>query len=110
MFLPSSYRITLAADEAFLFEIAVIATRTDSDGETNAWRFSGGIDRYASESPDTQLVSGSYTTDMAHLEQIGWSVVPSADTTNNSLKITVYGAASKTIRWVARVKLVKVKG
>jgi hypothetical protein len=110
MFLPSSYRITLAADDAFLFEVAVIATRTDSNGETNIWRLSGGIDRYVSESPDTQLVGGTYVTDSSTLEEAAWTAVPTADTTNNSLKITVTGAASKTIRWVARVKLVKVKG
>ena len=36
-----------------------------------------------------------------------WSVAASADATNNSLKITCTGEASKTILWQTKVSLIR---
>ena len=47
------------------------------------------------------LSSGSGTS--------GWGVAFAADTTNGGLKITVTGASSKTIRWVARILSTEVQ-
>ena len=64
-----------------------------------AWEFKGCIRREANASTTT-LVSSTIDEFSA---PTGWSIALSADTTNGGLAVTVTGAASTNIRWVATV-------
>lgn len=104
----SALRIVLPNDSSYIFEISVIARRTDADNESAAYKFTGCIDRNANAA-STALV-GSVTKTVIAEDTAAWDVNVTADTTNGALIITVTGEAAKTIRWVAQSILTQVTG
>jgi hypothetical protein len=104
----SSQRITLQNDSTYYFKIKIAARRSDADNESAAYELSGCIDRNANAA-STALV-GTVTKTVLAEDTSAWDVSATADTTNGSLKITVTGGSSKTIRWVAWIELVQVTG
>lgn len=102
----SNQRMSIPTDTSWSFLIQVIARRTDADNETNTYLRFGAIDNNAG----TTALAGTVQSLSTVEEQAAWDVTITADDTNDSLKISVTGAASKTIRWVAFVTLVQVTG
>jgi hypothetical protein len=102
----SGNRLIIPEKTSCLFRIDILARRQDADDVTAAWDLSLCIDR------NTGVAStnfcGAPFLQTIHRDDITWTVVPSADTSNGSLKILVTGAAATTINWVARVVMTEV--
>ena len=107
MFLGQTVRrMTVASDSTWMFEIKIVARRTDVDGESAAYIYQGCIDNNAG----TTAIVGSVIETIVAEDTAAWSVSVTADDTNDALIITVTGENSKTIRWVAFVRTVETTG
>lgn len=96
-------QIALPINSAYFFKGEVIAGVTAA-GDTKGWSIEGVIKR-ATTAASTALVGTPTVTSLyADAGAATWSVAVAADTTNAALKITVTGAASTTIRWVAQIR------
>jgi len=93
-------QVILPNNSAYFFSGTCVARESASDGtDMGAWEFKGCIRREANAGTTT-LVSSTIDEFSA---PTGWSIALSADTTNGGLAVTVTGAASTNIRWVATV-------
>lgn len=99
-------RLTLANDTTFTFEVVVTARRSDANDESAGYILTGVIDRNAAA--NTTALVGSVTKTVLGEDTAAWDVDATADTTNGALKISVTGENSKTIGWVACVRIVQV--
>lgn len=102
----ASARATIASDTTWLFEIFVVARRTDADNESAGYKFQGVIDNNAGT---TALVGVVIKTVVAE-DTAAWDVTVEADDTNDALVVKVTGETAKTINWVARIELTEVTG
>lgn len=100
-------RMTIPTDTTWAFSIYIVARRTDADNESAGWEVKGVIDRNVNT---TALVGTVATTTLGDDSSGAWTVSVNADDTNEALRIQVTGQNSKTIRWVASVRLVQVTG
>jgi hypothetical protein len=103
----TSNQVILPNNSAYTFKGTLIANVTGG-GDTSSWEFRGAIKRGAGVGT-TALVG------TPRIDNIGydtgatlWTFTLTADTTNGGLAITVTGAASTTIRWVAKVETTEV--
>jgi hypothetical protein len=101
----SSQRLILPNNSAWTFNIRVVGRRTDATGTWAMYTFEGGITRDASAAT-TNLRASSRTIIDESAGALNCTIA--ADTTNGSLNITVTGAASQTIRWVATAEITQV--
>jgi len=92
--------IDIPSDTTYLFEAHVVARRTGTS-EAAAYRLEGVIENEGG----TTAIVGSVSQTIIHEDDTTWNATATADDTNDRLNIDVTGAASKTIRWVARVEL-----
>ena len=100
-------RMVLPNNSAWTAIVKIVARRTDGTGVIGSWTFQTLIYRDATAATTTMV--GTSKTTIARVGLVaGNDPVLSADTTNGSLKITVVGNNSQTIRWVASVELVQV--
>lgn len=106
--LGTSVQLVLPNDTTWVFDILIVARRTDADNESAGYRMIGVIDRNATAA-STALV-GSVTTTTIGEDTAAWNVAATADTTNGALKITGTGAAATAVQWVAYVRLVQTTG
>jgi hypothetical protein len=97
---------TIASDTTWMFEIHVVARRTDADNESAAYQFIGCIDNNAG----TTALVGSITKTVVAEDTAGWDCNVTADNTNDALIITATGENAKTIQWVAYIQLVETTG
>lgn len=104
----STNRVVLPNDSTYVFDILVVARRTDVDNESAGYRFTGVIDRNATAG--STAIVGTVTKTVLAEDSAAWDVTVDADTTNGSLRVQVNGEAAKTIRWVAIVNTVEVVG
>lgn len=102
----TSGRLVIPTDSAWCFEALIVARRTDADGESAGYRISGVIDNNAG----TVALVGTVAVGTIGEDTSAWDVTAVADNTNKALVINVTGENSKTIRWVAHVRLVQVTG
>lgn len=103
-----TFRLTLANDSTWKFQVLVVARRTDVNDESASFTLDGCIDRNASAA--TTALVGTVTLSNVIKDSPAWDVTVNADTTNGALRILVTGEAGKTIRWVAFVKTIEVIG
>lgn len=108
MLINGGTRLALSNDSTWMFHVQVVARRTDVDGESASYKFEGCIDRNANAA-STALVGTVLSTILAE-DSTAWDVTVDADTTNGSLRLRVTGEAAKSIRWVAFVRTVEVRG
>ena len=93
-------QVILPNNSAYFFSGTCVARESAASGtDMGAWEFKGCIRREANAGTTT-LVSSTIDEFSA---PTGWSIALSADTTNGGLAVTVTGAASTNIRWVATV-------
>ncbi len=102
----SSARLVLPNNSAYMFEADVVCRRTDSTGTVGAWKLTGLIFRDATAG--TTAISGQTSTTTLAKSNAGLAVTATADTTNGSLKITVTGVTSQTIRWSIYIRTQEV--
>ena len=101
----SSGYLELPNNSAFAFSAMVVARQKASQGNKSAaWKVEGLIRREGNFTTTTLVNSAITVLDNTP----GWSVAVSADTSNGGLLITVTGAASTNIRWVATVQTSEV--
>lgn len=98
-------RLVMADNTTWMFEVTIVARRTDVAGENAAYRFDGAIARDVGAA-STTVVNVAET--VIAEDTPAWSVTVDADVTNGSLRVQVTGELAKTIRWVAFVKTVEV--
>lgn len=96
---------TLVADNAAMFNLAVVARRQGTD-EVAAWTFRGAATR--PNGGNARIVGTVATETFADAAAAAWAVTVTADTTNQFLKVTVTGEAAKTIGWVATLVVTEV--
>jgi hypothetical protein len=100
----ASNQCALQNNNAMSFTIEVVARNT-STGMTGRWEAKGLIKRGANASA-TALV-GTPTVTLTNGDSEAWivagAIAITADTTNGALAITVTGAASTTIHWLAKI-------
>ena len=98
----STNQVILPNNSAYSFSGEVIAGVTAA-GNTARWTINGAIKRGANAA-STAMV-GTPTVTMTHNDAgaAAWTVAVTADTTNGGIAVTVTGAASTTIRWVAKI-------
>jgi hypothetical protein len=99
-------QLVLLDNSAHHFRVSVIARQNGTQGTTTAaYEFTGAIRRGANAASTTLLASSKT---VLYEGVAGWDCVLSADTTNGALAVTVTGAASTNIRWVAKVESTEI--
>lgn len=96
-------QVTLPNNSAYSFSGEVIAGITNG-GNSARWTINGAIKR-GSNAASTVMI-GTPTVTMTHFDvgAAAWVVAVTADVTNGAIAVTVTGAASTTIRWVAKIE------
>jgi hypothetical protein len=93
-------QVILPNNSAYAFHGTIVARQQASGGTASAaWKVEGLIRREGSAG--TTVLVNSATTVLDNTPS--WGMALSADTTNGGLAITVTGAASTNIRWVATI-------
>lgn len=93
-------QLLLPNNSAYAFHGTIVARQQAADGTAcAAWKVEGLIRREANAG--TTVLVNSATTVLDNTPN--WGMALSADTTNGGLSITVTGAASTDIRWVATI-------
>ena len=93
-------QVILPNNSAYAFHGTIVARQQAADGTAcAAWKIEGLIRREGSAG--TTVLVNSATTVLDNTPN--WGMALSADTTNGGLAITVTGAASTDIRWVATI-------
>lgn len=101
-------QIVLPNTSAFKFHGDVVAR--DSSGNAASWAIKGLIKRGANAAATALVGTPTVSQDFADAGASSWVVAISADTTNGALAVTVTGAASTSIKWVADIETVEVVG
>lgn len=99
--------IAVANDTTIGFDILVVARRTDADNESASWIITGCIDNNAG---NTAFVGTPTVTALGDDSAGTWTIAVQANNTDDRLEIVGTGQNSKTIRWVAHARCVKVTG
>jgi len=98
----SSNQVYLQSNSAYYFAGSVIAGVTGG-GNTKAWTFEGAIKKGAANS--IALVgTPTVTSSFADAGASTWSIALTANTTTDTLTVTVTGQAATTIRWVCKIE------
>ena len=99
--LSDGSRINIAEGTTAMFKATVVAT---SGTDKTAFTVRGVVDRNASE---FSIIGTNIVETISDSEQ-GWEANLTADTVNNSLKITVTGGESTTIDWTVFLEISEV--
>jgi hypothetical protein len=100
-------QIILPNNSAYYFKGSVIANVTGAANGAS-WSFEGAIMRGANAASTVLMGTPAINRVAATAGATAWLIALTADTTNGGLAVTVTGAASTTIRWVASVNTVEV--
>jgi hypothetical protein len=100
-------QVILPNNAAYHFKGSVIANVTGAANGA-AWEFSGAIMRGANAASTVLINTPSINRIAASSGATAWTIALTADTTNGGLAVTVTGAASTTIRWVAKLETTEV--
>jgi hypothetical protein len=100
-------QIILPNNSAYAFKGTVIANVTGAANGAS-WSFEGAIMRGANAASTVLMGTPAINRVAATAGATAWVIALTADTTNGGLAVTVTGAASTTIRWVASVNTVEV--
>jgi hypothetical protein len=99
-------RLILPDDSTWTFRITVTGHRTDL-GNGHAGYTAAGVIYRGAGAPST-AIQGSVQKVVLAESNPSWDINISADNINGSLKVTVTGENSKTIRWVALIETVEI--
>ena len=96
-------QVTLPNNSAYYFKGSVIAGVTGG-GNSKAWSFEGAIKRGANAASTAIVGTVVLNTIAQDAGASAWTIAITADTTNGAIAVTVTGAASTTIRWMAKIE------
>jgi hypothetical protein len=99
-----SNRIPVATDTTVFYDISFVARRTDATGESAGLVLKGVVDNFSGTVADV----GDLYEILVASDNVNLAVEAAADNTNDAIKVTVTGEASKTFRWTAIVKTTEV--
>jgi len=102
--IAGSSRIPVPSNTTILYEVSIVARRTDTTGESASWHLKGCADNFSGTVADV----GNVYEIAVSADDTNWSVDVRADDTNDAINVFVTGVASKTIRWTAVVKTIEV--
>jgi hypothetical protein len=100
-------QVILPNNSAYYFKGSVIANVTGAANGA-AWSFEGAIMRGANAASTVLIGVPSVNRVAASAGATAWTIALTADTTNGGLAVTVTGATSTTIRWVAKLETTEV--
>jgi hypothetical protein len=100
-------QVTIPNNAAYHFRGSVIANVTGAANGA-AWSFEGAIMRGANAASTVLIGAPVVNRIAASAGATAWTIAVTADTTNGGLAVTVTGAASTTIRWVAKLETTEV--
>jgi hypothetical protein len=100
-------QIILPNNSAYYFKGSVIANVTGAANGA-AWEFSGAIMRGANAGSTVLIGTPAINRVASTSGASAWTIALTADTSNGGLAVTVTGAASTTIRFVAKVETTEV--
>jgi len=100
-------QIILPNNSAYYFKGSVIANVTAAANGAS-WSFEGAIMRGANAASTVLIGTPAINRVAATAGATAWAIALTADTTNGGLAVTVTGAASTTIRWVAKLETTEV--
>ena len=100
-------QVILPNNAAYYFRGSVIAGVT-AGGSSKAWTFEGVIKRGANAASTAIVGTVVLNTIAQDAGASSWAVAITADTTNGGIAVTVTGATSTTIRWVAKIETVEM--
>lgn len=100
----SSSRISVPNNSTIFYTVDIVARRTDATDESAAWQLKGVVDNFSGTTADVGEV---YEVAVAR-DDVNWLVDARADNTNDTINIYVTGAAGKTVKWLAVVKLLEL--
>jgi hypothetical protein len=105
--LSSTNRLFIPNDTTCILVARIVARRTDVDNESLGYIMQGVVDN---NSNFVDWVGGAPTSTMLIKDSAPWSVGMTIDNTNKAVNIFVTGEAGKSIRWMAHVELIKIRG
>jgi hypothetical protein len=100
-------QVILPNNSAYYFKGSVIANVTGAANGA-AWSFEGAIMRGANAGTTVLIGTPAINRVASTSGASAWTIALTADTSNGGLAVTVTGAASTTIRWVASLNTVEV--
>jgi len=100
-------QVILPNNSAYYFKGSVIANVTGAANGA-AWEFSGAIMRGANAGSTVLIGTPAINRVASTSGASAWTIALTADTSNGGLAVTVTGAASTTIRFVAKVETTEV--
>jgi hypothetical protein len=100
-------QIILPNNSAYAFKGTVIANVTGAANGAS-WSFEGAIMRGANAASTVLMGTPAINRVAATAGATAWAIALTADTTNGGLAVTVTGAASTTIRFVAQISTTEV--
>jgi len=100
-------QVILPNNSAYAFKGTVIANVTGAANGAS-WSFEGAIMRGANAASTVLIGTPAINRVAATAGATAWVIALTADTTNGGLAVTVTGAASTTIRWVAKLETTEV--
>ena len=100
-------QVILPNNSAYTFQGTCIANVT-AGGTTSGWKFEGVIKRGANAASTTLVAAVTPTVIAQDAGASAWVLAITADTTNGGIAVTVTGATSTTIRWVAKIETTEV--
>jgi hypothetical protein len=102
----SGARMQVPVDTTWMAKSYIVARRTDVDDESAAFEITVCLDN----NTGTTAIVGVQAKQIFARDKTTWDVNFQPDNTSDTLKVFVTGEASKSIRWVAYVTVVEVKG
>jgi hypothetical protein len=100
-------QVILPNNSAYYFKGSVIANVTGAANGAS-WSFEGAIMRGANAASTVLMGTPAINRVAATAGATAWVIALTADTTNGGLAVTVTGAASTTIRFVAKIETTEV--
>lgn len=103
--LDGAVQISIPDNTSFAFRATIVGRRTDAS-DNAAYEVKGLIKRDVGVA--TTAIVGAVATTVIAESDATWDATAIADTTNGRLTVRVTGAAAKTIRWVAHMRVASV--
>lgn len=102
-------QIVLPNSSCFMVRGDIVA-RENATGDCKSWEIRATIKRGANAASTAIVGTAVVTVADADAGAAAWTIAVTADTTNGALAITATGEASKSIKWVGRLRSVEVAG
>lgn len=97
-------RVSVNNNTTMFYTVDIVARRTDATGESAGWQLKGVADNFSGTTAD---VGDVYEVAVAR-DDTNWEVDALAGDSEDAIVVTVTGASSKTVKWMAVVKTMEI--